>query len=303
MIKISNISKSFYRKQALEDVSFTIEKGQIFGLLGPNGAGKTTLIRILTGIIQADRGSITINDRKINKEDYKSMGYLPEERGLYPDMKIIEQIRYFAGLKGMNKKEINDQLDYWCDRLNIGDWIHQPLYNVSKGMAQKIQFMIAVIHDPDILILDEPLSGFDPKNQDMITNVIQELQLKNKFIILSSHNMNAVEKMCSEVGLIHQGKKVLQEKTQDLKTQKETLYEVEFEGNMIAFTNALWAGYALKDKTFHSKSHITALLEMRKENQLPDLVNALKDHVKLIGVKPVQKTMQEIFIQNTTQHA
>lgn len=304
MIRIENISKAFYRKQALKDVSFTIQQGEIFGLLGPNGAGKTTLIRILTGILKQDTGKISIHDRKINREDYKSMGYLPEERGLYPNMKIIDQIQYFAGLKGMTKNEISRQIELWKDKLEIGTWIRQPIYEVSKGMAQKIQFLIAVIHDPDILILDEPLSGFDPKNQALITDIIHELRAQHKYIILSSHNMNAIEDLCGTVGLIHHGEKILQEQTLSLKnSDDQDIFEVEFEGNMLAFTNALWAGYELIDKTAHSDTHITAILKMRKENEIPDLVEAVKGQVKIRSIRPVQTSMQEIFIQNTQQDA
>ncbi|MEM7186838.1 MAG: ABC transporter ATP-binding protein, partial [Bacteroidota bacterium] len=221
------VSKSFGEFKALNNVSIEVPKGSIFGLLGPNGAGKTTLIRIINQITMPDTGSVQLDGEPLQPHHIQNIGYLPEERGLYKSMKVGEQLLYLAQLKGLSKAEARSRLDYWLDRLEIGDWWNKKIQELSKGMAQKIQFVVTVLHQPKLLIFDEPFSGFDPINANLIKDEILKLREDGATVIFSTHRMESVEEMCDHIALIHQSNKVLDGKLIDIKRQfKSNVYEV-----------------------------------------------------------------------------
>lgn len=230
MIEINHISKSFNAKKALENINLKIEKGSIVGLLGPNGAGKTTLIRILTGILIPDKGNILINGAFLNKMNRNNIGYLPEERGLYKKMKVGDQAIYLALLKGLSYLKAEVELKKWFRKLHILDWWEKDVDSLSKGMQQRIQFIVSVVHEPGLLILDEPFSGLDPLNMEIIGNEIVELNKNGTTIILSTHNMNSVEEYCDSAILINNGREILSGKIYDLKNVRRSfIYEFQFQ--------------------------------------------------------------------------
>jgi ABC-2 type transport system ATP-binding protein len=203
IIEVKGVSKSYQNHQALNNIDLKVKTGRVFGLLGPNGAGKTTLIRIINQILEADSGSIRINGELLSHEHIYSIGYLPEERGLYKKMKVGEQSVYLAQLKGLSKKEAKEKLKYWFEKFEMENWWNKKIEDLSKGMAQKVQFITTILHEPKLLILDEPFSGLDPVNSQLIKNEITELKKKKTTIILSTHNMNSVEEICDEAAIIH----------------------------------------------------------------------------------------------------
>ena len=229
MLKAEHVTKTYNagKKIALEDFSINVPEASIYGLLGPNGAGKTTFIRIINQITQADSGEIFINNEKLNPNHIRQIGYMPEERGLYKNMSVGDQILYFGELKGMSKNDALSQAKYWFEQLQIDQWWKKKLSELSKGMAQKIQFVVTVLHRPKLLILDEPFSGFDPVNANLIKDQILNLKNNGTTIILSTHRMESVEEMCDYVALIDHAKKVLDGKVFDVREQfKKNIFGV-----------------------------------------------------------------------------
>ena len=229
MLKAENVTKTYNagKKLALEDFSIDVPEGSIYGLLGPNGAGKTTFIRIINQITQADSGDVFIHNKKLNPDHIRQIGYMPEERGLYKNMTVGDQLLYFGELKGMTKNDALTQAKYWFEQLEIDQWWKKKLSELSKGMAQKIQFVVTVLHQPKLLILDEPFSGFDPVNANMIKDQIIKLKNEGTTIILSTHRMESVEEMCDYVALINNAKKVLDGKVFDVREQfKKNIFNV-----------------------------------------------------------------------------
>ena len=218
-IEVINVSKHFAEHVALNNVSLSVPEGCIYGLLGPNGAGKTTLIRILNQITGPDTGQILIDGEPLRPNHVERIGYLPEERGLYKKMKVGEQAIYLAQLKGISKPEAIKRLKEWFEKFEIGDWWNKTVEELSKGMQQKVQFITTVIHEPDILIFDEPFSGFDPINANLLKTSILELRDKGTTILLSTHNMNSVEELCNSISLINKGEKILEGKVDEIKRQ------------------------------------------------------------------------------------
>ena len=221
-LEIDTIVKKYSDYTALNGISLQIPKGSIFGLLGPNGAGKTSLIRIINQITLPDSGTIILNGQQLKPSDVKNIGYMPEERGLYKSMKVGEQCLYLAQLKGMSKNDAKVQLDYWFNKLEIQGWWNKKIEELSKGMAQKIQFVVTVLHQPQLLIFDEPFSGFDPVNANLIKDEILELKQKGATIIFSSHRMESVEELCDDIALLHKSNKILDGKLVDIKKQFRT---------------------------------------------------------------------------------
>jgi len=227
-----DVSKHFGKHTALNKVSLEIPKKSIYGLLGPNGAGKTTLIRIINQITFPDSGEVFFDGEPLQAKHIATIGYLPEERGLYKSMKVGEQALYLAQLKGLSKQEAKRRLKYWFDRLNIGDWWNKKIQELSKGMAQKIQFIVTVLHEPKLLIFDEPFSGFDPINANIIKDEILKLSANGTSIIFSTHRMESVEELCDHIALIHQSEKILDGKLSDIKkAYKNNIFEVGIEVN------------------------------------------------------------------------
>lgn len=301
MIEVKNISKSFYRKEALNDVSLKVNDGEIFGLLGPNGAGKTTLIRVINRIVQQDSGSVWFDGNLMTDRDLDSIGYLPEERGLYRSMTVEAHAVFLGRLKGLSKKDVAIKIDYWFDKFGINDWRKKRIEELSKGMAQKVQFLCTVLHEPKLLILDEPFSGFDPVNVELIKNSLLEMKVKGKTIILSTHNMKSVEEICDKAVLIHEAKKIADGTISSLQeSQKMGLYAIRFKGSMIAFVNALWTGFEIEDKRILGDDKFEVRVKMRYENSFEDLLKVLIGQVKIEAAWEVFPSMQDVFIDLVT---
>ncbi|HZH70625.1 MAG TPA: ATP-binding cassette domain-containing protein, partial [Flavobacteriaceae bacterium] len=227
LLVAENIYKHYGNHTALNNISISVPEGSIFGLLGPNGAGKTTFIRIINQITMPDQGSVTLDGEMLKPEHVQYIGYLPEERGLYKSMKVGEQALYLAQLKGLSKSQAKERLKYWFDRLDIGDWWDKKIEELSKGMAQKIQFVVTVLHQPKLLIFDEPFSGFDPVNANLIKEEILQLQKEGATVIFSTHRMESVEELCGHIALINHANKVLDGKVSDIKiSYKSNTYQV-----------------------------------------------------------------------------
>uniref|UniRef100_UPI002FD92257 ABC transporter ATP-binding protein n=1 Tax=Flavobacterium sp. TaxID=239 RepID=UPI002FD92257 len=222
ILEVKNVVKTYGDFTALNEVSLTIPKGSIYGLLGPNGAGKTSLIRIINQITLPDSGEILLDGEKLNLNHIQNIGYMPEERGLYKTMKVGEQCLYLAQLKGLSKLDATKELKYWFERLEIQGWWNKKIQELSKGMAQKIQFVVTVLHKPKLLILDEPFSGFDPVNANLIKDEIIELNKQGTSVIFSTHRMESVEEMCDHIALIHKSNKLIEGKLSDVKKEYRT---------------------------------------------------------------------------------
>jgi len=299
MISVEHISKYFNRETILHDISFSLEKGEILGLLGPNGAGKTTLMRIINQIISADKGYVSYGGNLIKEKHLLNIGYLPEERGLYQSMSVEKQILFLGKLRGLSKTEAKNQMEYWLKRFGIQAWRKKRIEELSKGMAQKVQFICTVLHEPDVLILDEPFSGFDPINIELIRKELLNFKKKGKSIIISTHNMNNVEEICDRAILINEGEMILEGTVPELRQQfKEGLYKISFTGNMISFANSLWAGYEIVDKEVHSEETFTVYLKMRQGNKINDLLNAVIDQVSITGIEEVLPSMENVFVKS-----
>ena len=217
VLKVENVVKKFGAYAASDNVSFTVPKGKVFGLLGPNGAGKTTMIRMITNILIPDEGNITLFGEKVNQSVMNRIGYLPEERGLYKKLKVIEQIAYFAQLKGLSKSDAIENGKQWLAKLGAIGWENKKIEELSKGMQQKIQFITTILHNPEFVILDEPFSGFDPVNTELLKNIIIDMKNQGKTIILSTHVMSQVEELCDDICMINKGKVVLEGSVTDIK--------------------------------------------------------------------------------------
>lgn len=297
MLEIQKISKNFHRKIALEDVSMSINQGEIFGLLGPNGAGKTTLIRIINKIVQQDKGSVRFMGDMMTHKHLSEIGYLPEERGLYKSMTVEDHAVFLGRLRGLSKADVKIKLNYWLEKFNIQNWRDKRIEELSKGMQQKVQFICTVLHEPRLLILDEPFSGFDPINVELIKQELIEMKTQGKTIILSSHNMESVEAICDRVALIHESKKIIEGKISTLQEErKQGNYAVKFRGSMISFVNALWTGFEIVDKEILGDDKFIVRVKMRGENRFDDLLKVLIGQINIEAAWEVLPSMQEIFI-------
>lgn len=226
-LEVKNVNKTYGEKTVVDNISFNMQKPGVFGLLGTNGAGKTTTIRMILGIIKKDSGKITWNEKQVERK-YVNFGYLPEERGIYPKTKIYDQLMYFAKLKGMTKQEADKSIKYWLKRLELEEYTYMLAEKLSKGNQQKVQFITAVMHDPELIVLDEPFSGLDPVNTEILKGVMIELINKGKYIIMSSHQMSTIEEFCTELVILNKGKTVLQGNLNEIKNSyKANKIEVE----------------------------------------------------------------------------
>ncbi|OFZ37805.1 MAG: ABC transporter ATP-binding protein [Bacteroidetes bacterium RIFCSPHIGHO2_02_FULL_44_7] len=297
MLEVRNISKSFYKHEALNNVSLHVRAGEIFGLLGPNGAGKTTLIRVINRIIEPDHGSVRFNGNLMTDQDLRSIGYLPEERGLYRSMTVEAHALFLGRLRGLSKADVHAKINYWFDRFGIDAWRKKRIEELSKGMAQKVQFICTVLHEPSLLILDEPFSGFDPLNVELIKQELVEMRSAGKTVILSTHNMKSVEEICDRAALIHQARKVAEGSISELQEERKSgIYAVRFRGNMISFVNALWTGFDVLDKDILGDDRFVVRVKMRGENSFEDLLKTLLGQVKIEAAWEVLPSMQDVFI-------
>ena len=298
-LRILGLRKSFGEQQVLDGVGFDVPKGAILGLLGPNGAGKSTLIRSIMGIVEPDGGTIELDGTPWSRDAVRRIGYLPEERGLYRDMKVGEQAVYFARLKGMDRAEAITALKAWFERLEVDGWWDKKVSDISKGMAQKIQFICTVVHQPSLLILDEPLSGFDPINARRIVDVVRSLAESGTTILLSTHDMPSVERLCDRVVLLDRGNIVLAGEADALRESGWSgEQEVVFRGNDIAFTNALGTLAHLDGiQPDVTKGTRRAAIRLRNPEQPGQVLEALGQAVELLEFVKVRPTMESLFIQ------
>ena len=301
IIEIKGLHKSYSDHKALDNVNLSIGESKIFGLLGPNGAGKTTLIRIINQILEPDQGEVKFAGELLSRKHIHSIGYLPEERGLYKKMKVGEQVLYLAQLKGLSKKEAKQKLSYWFEKLGAENWWNKKVEDLSKGMAQKIQFITTVLHDPKVLILDEPLSGLDPVNSLLIKNEILELKKKNTSIILSTHDMNSVEEICEEVAIIHNSKKILQGSIKEIKKNyEENLWTILYSGNQMNFTNAVWGGWELINHTNLNQNTNKADIKLLNDFTINKFIKGIVDHVEILEINKKIPSINDVFIKATT---
>ena len=301
IIEIKGLHKSYSDHKALDNVNLSIGESKIFGLLGPNGAGKTTLIRIINQILEPDQGEVKFAGELLSRKHIHSIGYLPEERGLYKKMKVGEQVLYLAQLKGLSKKEAKQKLSYWFEKLGAENWWNKKVEDLSKGMAQKIQFITTVLHDPKVLILDEPLSGLDPVNSFLIKNEILELKKKNTSIILSTHDMNSVEEICEEVAIIHNSKKILQGSINEIKKNyEENLWTILYSGNQMNFTNAVWGGWELINHTNLNQNTNKADIKLLNDFTINKFIKGIVDHVEILEINKKIQSINDVFIKATT---
>lgn len=296
MISIKEVTKKYADHLALDRMCIDIPERCIYGLLGPNGAGKTTLIRILNQITAPDSGEVRINGEVLCQKHIAHIGYLPEERGLYKQMKVGEQAIYLAQLKGVDKNTAQQRLKWWFDKFEIGNWWDKKVEELSKGMQQKVQFITTVIHEPEILIFDEPFSGFDPINANLLKESILELRDRGTTIMLSTHNMASVEELCDSITLINNGKSILQGKVTDIKRQHDTQHR-----EIVLRTNDKASVLALADTYINIKAEETETEgEMKltfENNSANDIIRRLLDLGELVSFKEVLPSMNDIFIQ------
>lgn len=296
-IKIQNITKSFSNHIALEDVSFTINKGAVTGLLGPNGAGKTTLIRILNQITLPDNGQILFNGNPLHRKNIENIGYLPEERGLYKKMKVGEQAIYLARLKGLSEKEAVERLHYWFQKFDIESWWNRRVEELSKGMQQKLQFIVTIIHEPDFLIFDEPFSGFDPVNSNLLKQEILELKKKGATIIISTHNMASVEEICDDIVLIDHAKKILEGKLFDIKQKfKKHLFYIELADFNQDIEEKMPSEFIITQKNKLPKG-IGLTLRIPVEMKANEILHYFINQSEIITFNEILPSMNEIFIE------
>jgi ABC-2 type transport system ATP-binding protein len=292
-----NIRKTYGNYTALNDVSIKVEKGSVFGLLGPNGAGKTSLIRIINQITAPDEGQVFFNGETLKPEHVSRIGYLPEERGLYKKMQVGEQCMYLAQLKGLDSATARKKLRNWFEKFEIQGWWNKKVEELSKGMAQKVQFIVTVLHEPELLIFDEPFTGFDPVNANLIRDEILELSRNGSTIIFSTHRMETVEELCDSIALINKSQKILDGKVTDIRKQFRTqTYRMEFIGNMLSFTNALWTGAELLERK-QVDNHCSVTLRLTGNNTVNNLFAAVMPSCEIVSFNEVIPSMSEIFIR------
>lgn len=290
-LKLQNVSKNFVGKLAVDDISFELEKPGVFGLLGTNGAGKTTTIRMLLGIIKKDKGEITWNGKAVERKNV-NFGYLPEERGVYPKVKIFDQLMYFAELKGMKRKDAQGAIEKWAKVLKVEEYLYMPAEKLSKGNQQKIQFMTAIIHDPELIVLDEPFSGLDPVNSEILKNIIIDLVKNGKYIIMSSHQMASIEEFCSDIVILNKGKTVLKG---NLKEIKES-----YKANRVLLSTDINVEKDIKDLQMEieftkNNEYIIKIQDEESAHQL--LKNLIQKNIVVNKFEIQKPTLNDIFIE------
>lgn len=293
ILNIRNVSKQYATHKALDNISFDVPTQSIFGLLGPNGAGKTTLIRTITQIISFDSGEILFKGSKLKSSHISQMGYLPEERGLYKKMKVAEQLLYLARLKGVPQQEAKKRIKHWAEKLGMQGWAEKNVDELSKGMQQKVQFVATVLHEPSLIILDEPFTGFDPVNIQLIKNEILELRAKGATILLSTHRMETVEELCDNIVLINRSQKVLEGKTHEIKRQyRNHSYRVLFRGIITDLPESI---KILQETPY--KNEREAIIQLAPTLTSNDLLRILLPQVEIIRFEENIPSINEIFIQ------
>lgn len=300
LLVVDTVSKNYGDFRALNTVSLSVPKGSIFGLLGPNGAGKTTLIRIINQITMPDSGQVLLDGEALKPEHIQNIGYLPEERGLYKSMKVGEQALYLAQLKGLSKQEAKKRLKYWFDKLDIGDWWNKKIQELSKGQAQKIQFIVTVLHQPKLLIFDEPFSGFDPINANLIKDEILQLRDEGATVIFSTHRMESVEELCDHIALLHKSNKILDGKLTDIKRQfKTNTFEVGLQTDSIeSVSKAIREKFEVLPATFKNlNDDVKMNIRLNPNDSTNDLLSFLTSKAEVHHFVEVIPSANDIFIQ------
>lgn len=297
IIEVDQVTKAFSNHLALDQVSLSVPEGVIFGLLGPNGAGKTTLIRILNQITFPDSGSVFFKGHPLKADDVRQIGYLPEERGLYKKMKAGEQAMYLARLKGLDRNTANRRLRVKFEQYGILDWWNRPVEELSKGMQQKLQFITTILHKPSFIILDEPFSGFDPINSNLLKEEILQLKKEGTTIILSTHNMASVEEICDEIALINRAQKILEGNIHDVKNRfKKNIYSIEMASGSRDMEPLLQDRYELIEKQVNPNS-VGYSVRITDANQVNGLLELFMENGSILSFREVLPTMNEIFIE------
>ncbi len=290
-LKLENVSKTFVKKLAVDNISFEIDKPGVYGLLGTNGAGKTTTIRMLLGIIKKDSGEITWNGKKVERK-HVNFGYLPEERGVYPKTKIYDQLMYFAKLKGMKKEEADISINKWAKELKVEEYLNMPAEKLSKGNQQKIQFMTAIIHDPELIVLDEPFSGLDPVNTEILKNIIIDLVQKGKYVIMSAHQMSVIEEFCSDILILNKGKTVLKGNLKEIKdSYKANRLEINVNVDIKEYIEKL----NLEVEIEKNNDYIIKIDDEQKAHKL--LSELIKNDINVTKFEIKKPTLNDIFIE------
>jgi ABC-2 type transport system ATP-binding protein len=296
ILTVKNVVKKYANHTALNNINISVPEKTIFGLLGPNGAGKTSLIRIINQITGPDAGEIHFNGEKLRSSHVDQIGYLPEERGLYKKMEVGEQSLYLAQLKGLSRKDALAKLKFWFRKFEMESWWNKKVEELSKGMQQKVQFVVTVLHEPRLLILDEPFSGFDPINANLIKTEILDLKAKGSTIIFSTHNMGSVEELCDHIALINKSEVILDGSVKQIKKQyKSNIYEISFEGNLVGFTNALWTSAELLDKK-EEDGLSTVKVKLRGETTANQLLQSVLPVSQIHSFREIIPSMNDIFI-------
>ena len=299
-----SIDKYYGSFKALDDVSVHVPEGSIYGLLGPNGAGKTTLIRIINRITGPDKGELKFRGGDFTRQDLIHLGYLPEERGLYRKMKVGEQALYLARLKGLSKNDAMKKLKHWFEKFEMVSWWNKKIEELSKGMAQKVQFIITVLHEPDLLIFDEPFSGFDPVNASMLKNEVLKLKDKGTTIIFSTHDMASVEELCDHITLIDKSKTILEGRVKDIRDNyKSNIFDIEFEGVSGTFEKSLLGNYNIISSDEIDDNINRLKIQLTTEQKSNDLLGSALQHVNIRSFREVLPTMNEIFIKAVSKNS
>lgn len=302
IFKANNIVKEYAGHVALNSVSISVKEASVFGLLGPNGAGKTTLIRIINQITAPDSGELYFDGRPVKADDIYQIGYLPEERGLYKKMKVGEQALYLAQLKGMSKRDALKSLKYWFEKFEIQAWWGKKVEELSKGMAQKVQFITTVIHQPRLLIFDEPFSGFDPINANLLKNEILELKKKGTTIIFSTHNMSSVEEICDHIALINQSKKILDGQIDEVKEKfKSNTFEIVYRGNISNPQYQLGQHFNVLEH--NEGANLNQMkVQFLNGNSNNEMLQMLMNHFEIVSFKEQIPSMNDVFIHVVEQY-
>ena len=298
LLRVEHVSKHYSGHTALDDVSLDIPRGSVYGLLGPNGAGKTTLIRIVNRITAPDEGRVLFDGRPLASADVQRIGYLPEERGLYKKMKVGEQALFFARLNGLSRAEAVRRLRVWFDRFDIASWWNRRVEELSKGMAQKVQFIVTVLHEPELLIFDEPFSGFDPINANLLKDEILALCDKGATIIFSTHNMSSVGEICDHITLINKSRNILSGRVDDIRRRHgSNIFEVFYRGDEQALRNAVDGRCEILEGSQAQAVYTSLKLHVERDEEVRGVIAAVNDAVELRSFQEIIPSMNDIFIR------
>ena len=298
LLTVEHVTKQYAAHTALNDVSLAIPEGSVYGLLGPNGAGKTTLIRIINRITAPDSGRVLFDGHEIAPEDVYRIGYLPEERGLYKKMKVGEQALFFARLKGLSRRDATQRLKEWFEKFGIQSWWDKKVEELSKGMAQKVQFIVTVLHEPRLLIFDEPFSGFDPINANLLKEEILALRDKGATVIFSTHNMSSVEEICDHITLINKSRNILSGRVDDIRRRHgANIFEVAYRGDEAALRRAVAGSCEILEGAAEESVYRTLKLHVASDDEVRAVIAAVNEAVELRSFREIIPSMNDIFIR------